>query len=61
MTKATEYSTFEFMSSHGSLFDEHLSKQARNEAMGLPKDAGQHNVKVRSGKVSEWVSEWPWQ
>jgi hypothetical protein len=39
------------MSTHASQFDDHLSKAARNEAMGLSPDAGRHNKKVREGKV----------
>jgi len=35
------------MSSNSRLFDEHLSKFARNEAMGLPREAGLGNAKVR--------------
>lgn len=48
---ATAHSTFEWMSSHGQLFDEHVSKHSRNQAMGLPRDAGTHNTKVRAGEV----------
>ena len=50
---ATEYSTFAFMQKHQELFDEHLSKDARNEAMGLPRDAGRGNIKIRAGQVRE--------
>jgi hypothetical protein len=49
---ACEHSTFEYMSAHGSQFDEHLSKEARNPALGLPPDAGKGNSKVRRGQVS---------
>jgi transposase len=48
---ATAHSTFEWMSSHGQLFDEHVSKHSRNQAMGLPRDAGTQNTKVRAGQV----------
>ena len=43
------------MKEHSSKFDEHLLKNQRNEAIGLPRDAGmQGNAgKVRKGAVNE--------
>ena len=46
---AVERSSFEFMKAHASQFDEKLSKLARNEACGLPKDAGMASGKLRRG------------
>lgn len=37
------------MKAHASQFDEKLSKLARNEACGLPKDAGTKSGKLRRG------------
>lgn len=37
---ATERASFQFMKEHGGQFDEKLSKRARNEACGLPQNAG---------------------
>lgn len=34
------------MTLHGSKFDEHILKSFRNEACGLPKEAGMMNSKV---------------
>lgn len=48
---AARHSSFEWMSNHGRLFDEHMSKEARNEAMGLPRQAGTGVSKVRTGQV----------
>lgn len=48
---ATQQSTFQFMKEHESHFDEKLSKLARNEACGLPKDAGMRHSKLKSGKT----------
>lgn len=42
-------SSFEFMKSQGSKFDEKLSKSTRNEACGLAKTAGMHKTKLRIG------------
>lgn len=39
------------MKEHESCFDEKLSKLARNEACGLPKDAGIKKSKIVNGKV----------
>ena len=46
---AVERSSFVFMKEHASQFDEKLSKLARNEACGLPKDAGMSGGKLREG------------
>lgn len=46
---AVERSSFVFMKEHSSQFDEKLSKLARNEACGLPKDAGMNGGKLREG------------
>ncbi|EWM30410.1 sulfotransferase family protein [Nannochloropsis gaditana] len=48
---ATEHSSLAFMQRHRDKFDEHLTKEARNEAMGLPRDAGRENAKVKEGGV----------
>ena len=56
MQGAVERSTFEFMKAHQSQFDEKLSKLARNEACGLPKDAGMASTKLRRG-VSGQVND----
>lgn len=47
---AVEKSSFQFMKQCSSQFDEKLSKLARNEACGLPKDAGMEKVKISEGK-----------
>ena len=46
---ATWQSTIEFMKAHGHQFDDHLLRDARNEAAGLPASAG--STKVRKGKI----------
>ena len=46
---ATERSSFAFMKEHQFQFDEKLSKQTRNEACGLPKDAGMDATKLKEG------------
>jgi hypothetical protein len=38
------------MKTHQSQFDEKLSKLTRNEACGLPKDAGMSKTKIANGK-----------
>lgn len=48
---AVEHSTFAFMKEHESHFDEHLSKASRNEACGLPKDAGMLKTKINTGRA----------
>jgi hypothetical protein len=48
---AVAHSTFDFMRAHNSHFDEHMTKAARNEICGLPKDAGKENSKVQNGKM----------
>ncbi|GMH48308.1 hypothetical protein TL16_g00264 [Triparma laevis f. inornata] len=47
---ATSMSSFEFMSSHSSHFNESLSKKARNVACGLREDAGMGDSKIKSGE-----------
>ena len=47
--QAVSRSTFEFMHTHKDQFDEKLSKIARNEACGLPADAGLKYSKIRAG------------
>ena len=48
---AIQMSSFEFVKAHESQFDEKLSKLARNEAMGLPVNAGlTGGGKIRDGK-----------
>jgi hypothetical protein len=39
------------MKEHSSHFDEKLSKLARNEACGLPKEAGMRKGKIAEGKA----------
>ncbi len=46
---AVEKSTYAFMKEHESQFDEKLSKQARNQACGLPRDAGTNKSKIVQG------------
>mmetsp|Transcript_4582 Transcript_4582/g.6515 ORF Transcript_4582/g.6515 Transcript_4582/m.6515 type:complete len:190 (+) Transcript_4582:120-689(+) len=46
---ALQRSSFAFMKSHQSHFDEKLSKLARNEACGLPKTAGMSESKLKRG------------
>ena len=46
---AISRSTYEFMSQHKDKFDEKLSKISRNEACGLPKDAGMSSTKIGRG------------
>jgi hypothetical protein len=41
------------MKTHQSQFDEKLSKLTRNEACGLPKDAGMSKTKMSKGKEGE--------
>lgn len=48
---ATAHSTLAFMQEHKEKFDEHLTKDARNEVMGLPREAGRENSKVKQGEV----------
>lgn len=46
---AVHHSTFSFMKQHECRFDEKLSKFARNEACGLPRDAGMSKSKLDKG------------
>lgn len=46
---AVEKSTYLFMKEHESQFNESLSKRTRNEACGLPKDAGTRKSKIAEG------------
>ena len=39
------------MQEHKEKFDEHLTKDARNEVMGLPREAGRENSKLKQGVV----------
>ena len=43
------HSTYDFMKKHSYHFDEKLTKRKRNEACGLPKDAGLRDSKIRRG------------
>jgi hypothetical protein len=47
-----ELSSFTYMKQHEHLFDEKLSKLARNEACGLSAEAGFHASKLRFGRSS---------
>jgi len=50
----TYQATYDFMKKHPTKFDEHPLKHARNEAVGLPKNAGFHgnSGKVRKGEIN---------
>ncbi len=48
---ATAHSTLAFMQEYRDKFDEHLTQDARNEVMGLPREAGRQNSKVKQGLV----------
>ena len=50
-------SSIEFMKAHGSQFDDHLVRFARNAAHGLP--PGGSSSKVRGGRVGDHVYELP--
>ena len=54
---AIENSSFTFMKEHEYLFDESLTKLSRNEACGLPKEAGTHKSKINMGEVGKAESE----
>ena len=45
--------SFAYMKEHESLFNENLSKELRNPAMGLPADAGSSISKVRRGAIGD--------
>eukprot|EP00210_Caulerpa_lentillifera_P005290 g5054.t1 len=49
----TEQSSFAFMKKHCTRFDDHPIKHARNEAVGLPRDAG---LTGNAGKVRNGIS-----
>ena len=51
-------SSIEFMKAHGSQFDDHVVRAARNAANGLP--PGGSSSKVRGGRVGDHVDELPW-
>ena len=48
-------STLEFMRAHRAQFDDHLVREARDEALGLPPGSG--GGKVRSGRVGDYARE----
>ncbi|EDQ92076.1 uncharacterized protein MONBRDRAFT_22879 [Monosiga brevicollis MX1] len=48
---AVEHSSFAFMKTHESQFDEHITKRKRNPACGLPVEAGLGGGKVNQGQV----------
>ena len=48
---ATGQAEFKFMKAHEPQFDDHLTPQARNAALGLPKDVGA--TKVSTGNVGD--------
>jgi hypothetical protein len=50
-------SSIEFMKAHGSQFDDHLVRRARNAARGLP--PGGDSSKVRNGRVGDHLVELP--
>jgi hypothetical protein len=53
----TRQSSFEFMRAHQRHFDDHLLREARNRACGLPPDAT--TTKVRTGRVGDHARELP--
>ena len=50
-------STIEFMSAHGSQFDDHLLRDALDDVAGLP--PGGDSAKVRTGRVGDHSRELP--
>ena len=50
-------SSIEFMRAHGTKFDDHLVREARNASRGLP--PGGDSSKVRSGRVGDYFFELP--
>jgi len=46
---AVTRSTYDFMKEHSGQFDDKLSKLSRNQACGLPKDAGMQSTKIGTG------------
>jgi len=50
-----EQSSIEFMRRHGSQFDDHLVREARDGACGIPEGAG--TSKVRAGRVGDYAHE----
>ena len=52
---ATEQAGFDFMKRHGSQFDDHLVRQTRDAACGLP--PGGSATKVASGKTGGQISD----
>jgi len=50
-------SSIEFMRAHGTKFDDHLVREARNASRGLP--PGGDSSKVRSGRVGDHFFELP--
>jgi hypothetical protein len=56
---ATATSTYNFMKTHESKFDEKLTKRGRNEACGLPKDAGMKHSKIVNGEQGRGKRELP--
>ena len=54
---ATRQASIDFMRKHGSKFDDHLVRNARNAACGLPSSGS--TTKVRKGKSGEGSRELP--
>jgi hypothetical protein len=52
-----QHSSFSFMKQHEFRFDEKLSKLARNEACGLPRDAGMSKSKLNNGRPGVAASQ----
>jgi len=52
-----QHASFDFMKAHQSQFDDHLIRQHRNEAMGLPLTAT--TTKVQDGKVGSHKTQLP--
>lgn len=52
-----EQSSYEFMRAHERQFDDHLLREARDQACGLP--PGGVTTKVRAGRVGDHVRELP--
>jgi len=54
---AVEFSSFVFMTENKSKFDEKLTKLGRNEACGLPRDAGMQQTKLNEGRVGAGIQK----
>ena len=55
--KVLKQSSIQFMHKHKSKFDEHLTRNARDKAMGLPN--GGKSMKIRNGNIGDYKTELP--